>query len=97
MSAVTDPDPLAPLLTRNVGHREILLRQAGGALSAGAAGRLLGITRAAVDECWRTGTLLCVWEGGNWRYPACQFREGEVVPGPHRVIPARSLPWRTQP
>jgi hypothetical protein len=81
MSAVTDPDPLAPLLARNAEHREMLLRRAGGTLSAGEAASLLGITREAVDKRRRANTLLAVREGSDWRYPACQFQQSDVVPG----------------
>ena len=80
-SAVTDLDPLAPALARNVEHRRTLLERAGGTVSAEAAGRALGISRQAVDKRRRAGTLLAVREGSDWRYPACQFHEGEVVPG----------------
>jgi hypothetical protein len=85
-TAVTDLDPLAPALARNVEHRQTLLTLAGGALSADEAGRILGITRQAVDKRRRTGTLLAVREGSDWRYPACQFADGEVVAGIADVV-----------
>src|SRR5271166_5594557 len=49
-SAVVELDPLAPMLARNVEHRQKLLQSAGGALSAEEAGHTLGITRQAVDK-----------------------------------------------
>ncbi len=75
----------------------MLLRRAGGALSAEEAARLLGITRETVDERRRAGTLLAVREGSDWRYPACQFRDGEVIPGLTEVVRglAREGPWVT--
>ena len=76
-SAAIDLDPLAPMLARNVEHRQKLLQLAGGALSAEEAGRTLGITRQAVDKRRRARTLLAVREGSDWRDPACQFHEGE--------------------
>jgi hypothetical protein len=85
-TAVTDLDPLAPALARNVEHRQTLLTLAGGALSADEAGRILGITRQAVDKRRRTGALLAVREGSDWRYPACQFADGEVVAGIPDVV-----------
>jgi hypothetical protein len=85
-SAVTDLDPLASSLARNVEHRQTLLTLAGGALSADEAGRILGITRQAVDKRRRAGSLLAVREGGDWRYPACQFENGEVVAGIPDVV-----------
>ena len=84
---MTDLDPLAPALARNVEHRERLLALAGGAVSAADAGRLLGgITRQAVDKRRRANTLLAVREGSDWRYPACQFAEGEIVSGIADVV-----------
>ena len=71
-SAVTDLDPLGPGLARNVAHRQTLLALAGGALSADEAGRIIGITRQAIDKRRRAGALLAVREGSDWRYPACQ-------------------------
>jgi hypothetical protein len=81
-SAVTELDPLAPALARGVEHRRTLLNLAGSAMSAEEAGQILGITRQAVDKRRRAGTLLAVREGSDWRYPACQFEDGEVVAGP---------------
>ncbi|MBL0406256.1 DNA-binding protein [Microvirga aerilata] len=94
-SAVTALDPLAPALARNVEHRQTLMSLAGGVLSADAAGRILGITRQAVDKRRRVGTLLAVREASDWRYPACQFADGEVVPGLPDVVRGLSSasPW----
>lgn len=96
-SAITDLDPLAPLLARNVEHRMALLKRAGGVLSAEEAGRVLGITRQAVDKRRRGNALLAVREGSDWRYPACQFDQGEVVPGLADVLRgfAEAGPWVT--
>jgi hypothetical protein len=97
MSAVANPDPLAPALARNAEHREMLPRRAGGAVSAEAAARLLGITGEAVDEWRRTGILLAIPEGSDWRYPASQFQKGEVVSGLLKVVRglADADPWVT--
>jgi hypothetical protein len=75
----------------------MLLRRAGGALSAEEAARSLEMTRAAVDEWRRAGLLLGIREGSDWRYPACQFREGEVIPGLAEVVRglASGGPWVT--
>ena len=43
-------EPFAAAIARGAEARERLVEQAGGLLSAEAAGRLLGITRAALDE-----------------------------------------------
>jgi hypothetical protein len=92
-----EPDPLASLSARSAEHREMLLHRAGGTLSAEAAARRLGIAREAVDQRRRVGTLLAIPEGSDWRYPACQFREGEVVPGLVEVVRglADADPWVT--
>ena len=97
MSAVTHLDPLAPLLARNAEHRKELLCRAGGALSADEAARRLGITREVIDERRRAGTLLAVPEGSDWRYPACQFQDGEAAPGLPEVVRgfADAGPWVT--
>jgi hypothetical protein len=94
-SAVVDLDPLAPMLARNVEHRQKLLQLAGGALSAEEAGHTLGITRQAVDKRRRVNTLLAVREGSDWRYPACQFHRGEILPGIADVVQgfATHGPW----
>ncbi len=96
-SAVVELDPLAPMLARNVEHRQKLLQLAGGALSAEEAGHTLGITRQAVDKRRRTNTLLAVREGSDWRYPACQFHDGETLPGIADVVRgfASAGPWAT--
>ena len=94
-SAAIDLDPLVPMLARNVEHRQKLLQLAGGALSAEEAGRTLGITRQAVDKRRRANTLLAVRDGSDWRYPACQFHEGEILPGITDVVLgfATAGPW----
>lgn len=95
--AVTDLDPLVPALARNVEHRQQLLKIAGGVLSAEEAGQALGITRQAVDKRRRSGSMLAVREGSDWRYPACQFGEGEVLAGIADVVRgfASAGPWAT--
>jgi hypothetical protein len=94
-SAVIELDPLVPALARNVEHRKLLIERSGGTLSAEDAGRLLGISRQAVDKRRRAGSLLAVREGSDWRYPACQFDETDVVTGIADVVRAytTSGPW----
>ncbi|MEL4073371.1 DNA-binding protein [Ochrobactrum sp. GPK 3] len=94
-AAVTELDPLVPALARNVEHRQRLLELAGGVLSADEAGRILGITRQAVDKRRRANSVLAVREGSDWRYPACQFSEGEVIAGIPDVVRsfAAAGPW----
>ncbi|ANT55001.1 helix-turn-helix domain-containing protein [Mesorhizobium amorphae] len=94
-SAVMELDPLVPALARNVEHRKFLIERAGGTLSAEDAGRLLGISRQAVDKRRRAGSLLAVREGSDWRYPGCQFDETDVVGGIAEVVRAYASagPW----
>lgn len=96
-SSVTELDPLVPALARNVEHRQRLLKIAGGVLSAEEAARTLGITRQAVDKRRRSNTMLAVRERSDWRYPVCQFHEGEVVVGISDVVRgfASAGPWAT--
>lgn len=93
--AVAELDPLVPALARNVEHRRALLERAGGTLSAEEAGRVLGISRQAIDKRRRTGNLLAVREASDWRYPACQFGQGDVVAGLSEVLRgfAAQGPW----
>lgn len=74
-------DPLAGAIARGAEAKARLAEQAGGLLSAEAVGRMLGITRAAVDKRRATGKLLAVRVRSDWHYPACQFRDGEALPG----------------
>jgi hypothetical protein len=93
--AVIELDPLVPTLARNVEHRKRLIERGGGTLSAENVGRLLGISRQAVDKRRRSGALLAVREGSDWRYPACQFGETDVHAGIADVVRAYASagPW----
>ncbi|CAN7696637.1 helix-turn-helix domain-containing protein [Rhizobium leguminosarum] len=94
-AAINDLDPLVPALARNVEHRQNLIERAGGTMSAEDAGRMLGISRQAVDKRRRAGTLLAVREGSDWRYPLCQLDQGEVIAGISDVVRgfAAAGPW----
>ncbi|NKL53736.1 helix-turn-helix domain-containing protein [Rhizobium leguminosarum] len=94
-AAINDLDPLVPALARNVEHRQNLVERAGGTMSAEDAGRILGISRQAVDKRRRAGTLLAVREGSDWRYPLCQLDQGEVIGGVSDVVRgfAAAGPW----
>ncbi|MGO7040918.1 helix-turn-helix domain-containing protein [Rhizobium acaciae] len=94
-AAINDLDPLVPALARNVEHRQNLIERAGGTMSAEDAGRILGISRQAVDKRRRAGTLLAVREGSDWRYPLCQLDQGEVIAGISDVVRgfAAAGPW----
>ncbi|HWG68556.1 MAG TPA: hypothetical protein VN692_03980 [Steroidobacteraceae bacterium] len=96
-SAITKLEPLAPLIARNAEHRLELLEAAGSTLTADEVGALLDITRQAVDKRRRTHGLLGLRQGGDWRYPRCQFDEAqhEVVDGMPRFLRAfaETGPW----
>ncbi len=95
--AVSELEPLAPLIVRNAEHREELLEAAGGTFTSGDAGTLLGISRQAVDKRRRTHCLLALRQRGDWQYPRCQFAEPahEVVAGLTKLLGALSEadPW----
>ena len=97
--AITELEPLAPLIARNAEHRFELLEAAGGTLTADEVGKLHGITRQAVDKRRRTKSLLALRQGGDWRYPRCQF-DGpmhEVVAGLPKLLQVfpETDPWAT--
>lgn len=96
--AIAELDPFVPALARNVDHRQSLLERAGGSLSAEEAGKVLGgISRQAVDKRRRAGAVLALREASDWRYPVCQFQDGEVIDGIANVVKGLSEqgPWAT--
>lgn len=85
--AIATLDPLAAAIARSAAVREELVARAGGLLPAGEVGRLLGISRQAVDKRRALGRLLAIKLGGDWRYPAIQFgAHGQVPAGLEEVI-----------
>lgn len=93
--AVAALDPTAALLAEGAKVKQRLLERAGGAVGAGDAARILGITRQAVDKRRRAHKLIAVAHGHDHAYPAAQFIEGGLVPGLDSALaamPARD-PW----
>lgn len=88
-------EPLMPAMARHIEHRRVLIAEAGGTLSAGEVGTVLGVTRQAVDKRRRSATLLAIRENSDWRYPSCQFHDGDVVAGLPEVVKGlhASGPW----
>jgi hypothetical protein len=88
-------DPLAGAIARGAEARTRLAEAAGGLLPAEAVGRLLGISRAAVDKRRNAGKLLALRIRGDWAYPAIQFGDGEVLEGIPEVLAgmADASPW----
>jgi hypothetical protein len=96
-SASGELDPLASLIARGAEQKLELLKQAGGGLSASDVGRLLHISRQAVDKRRREGKLLAVPRGSDYAYPACQFEDDRPVSGLPEMLAARTVdhPWAT--
>jgi hypothetical protein len=96
-SAVAEIDPDAVDLVREIEHRADVVRRAGGMLSAEDVGKLLNISRQAVDKRRRSGTLLALRQGGDWLYPRAQFHEHEAIPDLANVIRGLEVsgPWVT--
>jgi len=79
-------DPLAGAIARGAEVKTRLAEQAGGLLPVEVVGRMLGITRAAFDKRRAAGKLLAVRVRSDWHYPACQFHDGEVLPGIPEIL-----------
>src|SRR5688572_15271520 len=76
-----DADILAAR-TRGTLARHWLLTEEGGAGTAEQIGRLLGLTRQAIDNRRRAGRLLALESGKRgYLYPVWQVEDGRVLPG----------------
>jgi hypothetical protein len=99
LGAAGELEPLAASIARGAEVRADLVRRSGGLLTAVQMGNVLGgISRQAVDKRRRTGQLLAVHVGADWRYPAAQAdRDGNVPDGLANVIQAMrdAGPWAT--
>lgn len=74
-------DPLAAARARGVAGREQLIRKAGGLLRVGEVADALNVTPQAIQGRRSRGTILAVvLPNGEWRYPACQFADGGLLP-----------------
>jgi hypothetical protein len=95
--AIAELDPEAVDRARELGILEAIAERAGGMLSAVEAGRLLGISRQAVEKRRRKGGLLAIRQGGDWLYPRVQFHDQDhgTIPGLASVIEGfgPSSPW----
>lgn len=85
-AAITAIEPLVPAIARNAEHRQELLKEGGGVLSASEVAKLLGIQRQAVDKRRANNRLLAFRRAGDWQYPQCQFYNGEVIEGLTEVL-----------
>jgi hypothetical protein len=81
---------LANAIARGIPARQKLLEAEGGGLSAEAAARHLGISKAAILKRYQKGKLLA-WREERQnavRFPVWQFREGQVLPGMEETLAA---------
>lgn len=77
----------ARALARGAALKQRMLMQAGGALTSGEVGAILGITAQGVKSRAERGKLLSVpLSGGKWGFPALQFAGNDVRPGIPEVI-----------
>lgn len=89
LAFLAERDPLAPARLRALQVRERLLAAEGGALTAEQAGAILGVTRQAIDNRRKRGSLLAVQLGRRgYRYPAWQFTADGVLPGVKETLAA---------
>ena len=95
LDRVTGATPLLAAQLRAVEAKRRLLETEGGTSSAVETGRLLGISRQAVDKKRRGGQLLALPVGPRQRYPVWQFKDGAILPGLANVLAAlpTSSPW----
>ena len=85
--APVQSDPVtAAAYARGREVREALLAAEGGVASSEELGKLLGITRQAIDKRRRNGKLFAVRERGDWFYPRWQVADGEVLDGLDDVL-----------
>jgi hypothetical protein len=82
-------DPLAEARLSGLRSKTFLLHAEGGAISAGEAAALLGLTRQGVDRRRRAGRLLALTVGRRgYRYPVWQFAERGTLPGIENTLTA---------
>lgn len=80
VQASRDP-AIAAAYARGHVARQRLLDSEGGMVSGEVLGKLLGISRQAVDKRRNRGQVLGLREGGDWAYPAWQVAQGQTLPG----------------
>ena len=95
LERVTGTTPLLAAQIRAVEAKRRLLEADGGTVSAEEAGRMLGISRQAVDKKRRVGRLVALPIVARQRYPVWQFKDGAILPGLAGVLAALTTasPW----
>jgi len=78
-------------------YQVALETRAGGCLSADDVGRLLGISRQAVDDRRTAGSLLAVHRGDEWAFPRAQFHEQGTISNLAAIVEGLEVsgPWAT--
>lgn len=81
-------DPLAVAKLRGLEIKKQLIEAQGGCISSSEVGKILGISRQAVDKRRRLGKLIAIAMGkGNYIYPVWQFSEtGKTIEGLEEVL-----------
>ena len=86
---LTQHDPFAAARIRGIQARANLLEQEGGTLGVAEVGRLLGITRQAVDKRRKAGRLLGLRHGRHgYVYPGWQFGDQGTIAGFEETLEA---------
>jgi hypothetical protein len=83
---------IAAALAAGAQYKEDLLTRSGGAYSAEQLGRLLGISRQAVNDGRKTHLYFAVPSGQSYAYPKLQLTEGGLLPGLRDFLDAFTLP-----
>lgn len=81
-------DPLAPARARALQHRKEVAQEAGAMLTVAETTDILGISRQALDKRRKSGAILGVRVGTDWRYPEVQFQDGTLLPRLREVLKA---------
>lgn len=79
---------LGQAITRGIVARRELLREEGGSIFAAEAARKLGITKGAVVQRYRKGTIVGWYceHGRAIKYPVWQFRRNGLLPGITEIL-----------
>jgi hypothetical protein len=96
LAFMAERDPLAPARLRGMQVRERLLAAEGGTLTAEEAGVILGVSRQAIDNRRKRGSLLGIQLGRRgYRYPAWQFSPDGLLPGLKETLESLAglTPW----
>jgi len=106
LELLSKSDPLAVAKLRGLEIKKQLIEAQGGCIGSSEAGKLLSISRQAVDKRRRVGKLIAIAMGkGNYIYPVWQFSEmGTTIKGLedvlnelHKLDPWMQIAWMLDP